>query len=498
MTETSLKKRYSTKLFASIVSGLIGMVIVAIVPKAIGPVAYGQFIYLQQFFTKIIGFLDAGSSIAFFTKLSAKPGRKELITFYLIYSLLVLTVLSVFLTLGEYYGITEYYLPDVGKEFIYWGLCLGFLTWFTQLSIKLSDAYALTASIEMIKIAHKICSLCLLIYLVEFSSLDLITYFYFNAVTLLTFLFVVAYFFYKNNIFPRNILFIHLEKVKLLVLEFVGFCSPLLIYSLAGLVFGLFDIWLLQSTGGSVETGYYGLAYSIAAMCFIFTGAMTPIITREFSKSFDNQDFKTMRLLFKRYIPMFYSLACYFSIFIAFQAENVLEIFTDENFSGALMVLVVMAIYPIHQTYGQLSGSIFYATGQTKLYRNIGLISMFVGFILTVILLYSFELNAVGLAFKMVISQMIAVNIQLFYNSKFLGLKMRDYLKHQIISIMFFAVIAFLAGFLVDVGSPLLSFFLSGLIYTLLVFIGFLVYPMVFGVSRKYIKEKWLKKISFG
>ena len=65
MQEDSLKKRYSIKLFANIISGVIGAILVAIVPKALGPVAYGQFTYLQDFFMKVIGFLDMGSSIAF-------------------------------------------------------------------------------------------------------------------------------------------------------------------------------------------------------------------------------------------------------------------------------------------------------------------------------------------------------------------------------------------------------------------------------------------------
>jgi O-antigen/teichoic acid export membrane protein len=82
MKESSLKKRYSIKLFANIIGGIIGAIMIAIVPKALGPVAYGQFVYLQEFFSKAISFLDMGSSIAFFTKLSARQDRKELITFY--------------------------------------------------------------------------------------------------------------------------------------------------------------------------------------------------------------------------------------------------------------------------------------------------------------------------------------------------------------------------------------------------------------------------------
>jgi hypothetical protein len=42
--EDSLKKRYSIKLFTNIISGIIGVILIAIVPKVLGPIAYGQFI----------------------------------------------------------------------------------------------------------------------------------------------------------------------------------------------------------------------------------------------------------------------------------------------------------------------------------------------------------------------------------------------------------------------------------------------------------------------
>mgnify|MGYP000069407772 CR=1 FL=1 len=87
--EHSLKKRYLIKLCSNIVNGLINIVLVAIVPKALGPVAFGQFSYLQQFFMQFIAFLDAGTSTAFFTKLSANSTRKELLSFYFIFSIVV-------------------------------------------------------------------------------------------------------------------------------------------------------------------------------------------------------------------------------------------------------------------------------------------------------------------------------------------------------------------------------------------------------------------------
>jgi O-antigen/teichoic acid export membrane protein len=278
--------------------------------------------------------------------------------------------------------------------------------------------------------------------------------------------------------------------------EFVEYCHPLLAYSIVGLIAGFFDIWLLQKISGSEQTGFYGLAYSLAAMCFLFTSAMTPIITREFSKSYEQKDLENMRKLFYRYIPMLYSIAAYFAIFISVQSENVLMIFTDEKFKDAFLVLAIMAFYPIHQTYGQLSGSIFYATGQTKLMRNISFVTMPLGMAISFGLIYLLDLGAVGLAYKMIIGQLIGTNIQLYFNSKFLDFDMKHFIWHQLYAVSFFGLLAFVSSLVVYVDSPLWGFLLSGFLYTLSVIIGTYIFPQVFATSRDEIKNNITKVLN--
>jgi len=487
MQEDSLKKRYTIKLFASIISGIIGAILIAIVPKALGPIAYGQFIYLQDFFMKIIGFLDMGSSIAFFTKLSAKQTRKELISFYFIYSFIVLALLLFVIFMIKYFDYTSYLLPNIPKEYIFMGLFFGFFTWFTQIFIKISDAYALTVSVELIKIGHKIISLLLLLFFIYRLDFNLEKYFYFHYIALIAFLSILIWLFIQKEILT-NLKF-KILNFKLITKEFIDYCHPLLVYSIMGIVVGLFDIWLLQKIAGSEQTGFYGLAYSLAAMCFIFTGAMTPIITREFSKSYGEKDIENMRKLFYRYIPMLYSIATYFSVFIAIQSEIVLDIFTDDKFKDAYLVLMIMAFYPIHQTYGQLSGSIFYATGRTKLMRNISLFTQPLGMIISFILIYLLDLGAMGLAWKMIIIQFIGVNIQLYFNAKFLNLNIKYFISHQLYSLIFFVVLASVSTYLISLDSSILNFLLSGFIYTILAIIFAFIFPQVFAITRVEIRN---------
>jgi len=484
--EQSLKKRYSIKLLSSLINGLVGAILIAIVPKALSPIAYGQFVYLQDFFMKIIGFLDMGSSIAFFTKLSANNSRKELIPFYIIYSSILFILLFAFIFILNKFGYLDTLLPDIPNKYIYFGLFFGFFTWITQIFIKISDAYALTVSVELIKIVHKLITLILLFYLVYYTNFNLIIYFSFHYVSLLSFLIILAFLFFKKDIF-KNLSF-KIINYKIIIKEFIEYCHPLLIYSIVSIIVGIFDIWLLQKISGSSETGFYGLAYSLSAMCFLFTSAMTPIITREFAKSYELKDIENMRKLFYRYIPMLYSISAYFAIFIAMQSENILAIFTDEKFKDAYFVLMIMAFYPIHQTYGQLSGSIFYATNQTKLMRNISLVIQPISIIFSLIFIYFLDLGAIGLAWKMVITQIISVNLQLYYNSKFLKLKIGYFLWHQLYSVVIFALLATLSSMLIDINSPIWDFIVSGILYTVWVIIFIYILPQIFATNRDEIK----------
>jgi len=489
MQEHSLKKRYSIKLLANIVAGVINAVLVAIVPKALGPLAYGQFVYLQDFFMKFIGFLDMGSSTAFFTKLSANRKRKELMVFYLLYASVVLLILFITMILVIHFNLAELLLPNIPKKYVFFGLFFGFFTWLVQIFIKISDAYAITVSVELIKIIQKVLSLILLIGLIKLTAFDLKSYYYFQYIVLTSFIILLAWLFFKKDIFVNLQFLTFVSKFYSLIREFVSYCHPLLVYSIIGLVAGFFDIWLLQKVAGSEQTGFYGLAYSLAAMCFLFTSAMTPIITREFSKSYEQKDLKTMRKLFFRYVPMLYSVAAYFAVFVSMQSENILTIFTDANFKDTYWVLVVMALYPIHQTYGQLSGSIFYATGQTKLMRNIALFTQPLGILISFLFIYICDFAALGLALKMILVQFIGVNIQLFFNAKLLKFDMIYFLRHQLYSIVFFSIFAYLASSIFFFKSSLLEFFFSGVLYTFLVTVSVYFFPYIFATSRDEIRN---------
>lgn len=499
MPTDSLKKRYLSKLFANLIGLAISLVAAGIIPRGLGPKAYGDFSFLSNFFAQVVGFLDMGTSIGFYTKLSQRQGDFGLVSFYLSFACLISFLVFAFVWCAQATGAFVTLWPDQKLFYIYLASIWGILSWFTQILNKMADAYGVTVSSELAKVMQKGIGLAIILVLFFTKQLNLKHFFLCHYTTMI---FLVVAFIWVMEGHGYSIWRswkLSVVEIKCYIKEFFNYSHPLFVYALVGLIVGIMDRWLLQFFGGSVQQGFYGLSYRIGAICFLFTSAMTPLITREFAIAFDKYDIPEMTRLFRRYIPMLYAIAAYFACFIAVQAKSVAYIIGGAKFQHAILPVMIMAFYPIHQTYGQLSGSVFYATGQTRLYRNIGITFMLVSLPVAYFLLaprdnFGLDFGATGLAIKMVALQFIGVNVQLWFNARLLKLPFWRYIGHQIISVGSLLGCAVVAMYCVDYWLGLnekivLSFLLSGFLYSLIVMGMIYFQPIIFGLKRQDISS---------
>jgi O-antigen/teichoic acid export membrane protein len=187
-------------------------------------------------------------------------------------------------------------------------------------------------------------------------------------------------------------------------------------------------------------------------------------------------------------------------------------LFAGDKYSEAIIPVAIMALYPIHQTFGQLSGSLLIATGQTRLYANLAIAMMIASAPVSYILLASHEflipglaLGATGLAIKMVLIQFLGTNVQLYFNTRFLGASFRRWLvlQFKVIGIVYLiALLAYFAsGYLSDtiflsfstfgiVQSGLIALsrlVVSAIIYILLIVAILAVAPNLLGIDKRDI-----------
>jgi len=122
-----------------------------------------------------------------------------------------------------------------------------------------------------------------------------------------------------------------------------------------------------------------------------------------------------------------------------------------------------MFLYPVHQSMGQITGTMFYATGKTKAQSLIGIIFMAISIPTSYFLLASksafvpgLQLGSVGLALKMVGCQIFGVNISAFFVARYINTDF-DW-SHQFYVLLLLLPIGYLSKFFAGHLLELVSF----------------------------------------
>ncbi len=500
-TGDSLKKRYGYKL----VSNGIGLVALlgtqAIVPRALGPADYGLFGYLTNFFTQTIELFDAGVTLGFYTKLAQRPGDHGLVRFNwgVLAAIGLLVVGATFLL--HQLGLGRSVWLSTPMRFVYLAIAWCLLSKGAAVVGLMADAHGLTTSLELGRNLQRFVGLSGLLALAWWGGLRLSTYFLYGQAMSVALVVAGGIVLRRHGfpLWPRRPL--TPVEIKGYAAELGEYATPLLWLTAVGMVVSLLDRWLLQAYGGAVQQGFYGFSMQMGSLCFVFAASLTPLLMREMSKASAENDRERQRHLFLRLIPPLFSVSAFFGLFLAFQADRVIDLFAGGRYHDARLAVAVMCLYPLHQTYGQLSGSVFYSTGQTRLYRNIGVTMTLLGLPLTYFFLAPASVGgqnggAVGLAIKTVSLQFLETNVQLWFNARLLGFRYAALLKHQILSV---AVLALCAGGVrwgagrLGVG-PGAEFLGAGVVYTGLVVALAWFFPRVFGFHRddwSWIRRRW-------
>lgn len=490
-TKDSLNKRYLFKIFSKIATAPLTLIVQSILPRGLGPELYGKYIFQTNIFQQVINFFDSGTSLAFYTGLSKNLKDKGIIRFYGGYSisatLIVLLATSLIFLLNQGQNI----FPGQEVAYIYMAIFFTAITWWSEIIYKIIDAYGFTTTGEKILIYQKVISVIFLIFIYYFDLITLANIFIYNYIILFILIAWWTRCLYKNNVFIFNIPKLKLSENKIKLNFFWKYSSPLVVFSFFGMIVAFFDNWLLMKIAGPVQQGFFGLAFKLSSISFMFTGAMTQLITREFSIAHSNNDKKHLATLFSKYIPLLYLVTTFLSVFFIVYADLFTKWFGGAAFIKGVLPIAIMLFYPIHQTYGQLSGSLFYSTGQTKLYRNIGMFMMPIGVIGTWVALapisnFGLQLGAFGLALKTIIIQFIAVNIQLYFNTKYLGLSFVKFFWHQVYVLLVLLIFAYLSKLCLSflINSEILSFALSSIIYMIFILIFIYIFPQSVSLTK--------------
>jgi len=463
----------------------------ALIPRLLGPATYGDFSFLSAFFLQVVAFLDGGLSSALYSKVSQRPQESALLRFFWGVTVTLTLLVVVVVLLAFVVGADRWLWPGQQAMFVWAAAGWGLLTWYSQVLNKLTDAYGLTVASEAVRLAQKVVGFLLVVAMWVAGTGGLAWFFGYHyalaAVLCVGWWLVMRR--RSHRVFAAKAL--SGREWRTYGREFFTYTSPLVVFQIVSLFAGLADRWLLQHFAGSVQQGFFGLSYQIGALCFLVTGAMVPLFWREIAREHEAGNRDGMRRMFERQVPLLYTVAAFFSVFVALQADKVSLLIGGAEFRGAAWPIAIMALYPIHQTYGQLNAAFFMGTGETRAYRNIGLIGTPIQFALTFGLIapaawLGLGLGALGLALAMVIAQFISVNMQLRFISRYLGVSFVRLLVHQVSGVVVLTGIGAAAMIGVDqvVASPLVALLLSGGLYLTCVLAIVWVWPSTVSRTR--------------
>lgn len=495
--EPTLARRYAFKLLANLASVPVYLVMEAILPRALGPRAYGNFSFATNVFQQLAGFLDMGTSTCFYNALSRRQREGGLVVFYARITLLTLAVMAVCGAALTIPWAGERLLPGVPLWMAPAAALWGFLFWWSRVLRSMNDAIGATVRSEL---ARTLCSLggvAALLGLFWADRLDVRTLFAQQYVlmggTALGFWLVMRGFW---GPLPWRLAE---EARRGYRREFFDYSHPLFVQSLLSFLFLATERWLLQWFNGSAEQGFFALSQKVSLACFLFVSAMTPLIMRELAIAWGREDREAMGRLLSRLAPPLYVLAAYFSSFTVAEGEVMVRVFGGAQFAAAVAPVQIMALYPVHQAYGQLAGSVFHAAGRTTVLRNLTALECVYGFAAAWFFLAppqygGLGLGAVGLAVKTVAVQFATVNIYLWLASRMIPLRFWRNLGHQVWSL---AVLLALAQgcrtltMLLNLGGAdsLPRFFSSGALYSLLVLVLVWMFPPFAGCRRQDLRD---------
>lgn len=461
----------------------------------LGPVDYGRMSFLLAAFTAIRGLLDMGTSTAFFTLLSRRPRSPQFITMFwtfigvqLILALLLLLVL----------------LPQSAIDILWAGesreyLGLAFLAAFMQgtvwtLAVQMAEANRQTVKAQKINTIVVLTHL-LIIFGLAFGKLLVIPLvFVASIIEWAAAAWVVSRLYAQK---AGNDSVAQLERAdtpKSVFLEFFHYCLPLVPMTFLGFAHDFADRWMLQTWAGAKEQAYFSVAQQYSAVALLATVSILRILWKEIAEAHHLGEMDRVGMLYKRASRLLFLVgACMAGALQPWTSEILKFTVGDAYVSGALG-LGIMLLYPVHQSMGQIGGTMSFATGHTKVYAYASSASMVLSLTAAYFILApatapipGLHLGSEGLALKLVCTQIFSVNLVAWGIAKVFGWPF-DW-KYQFFALVGCLSLGWLSHFIAchALGEHSLLMFrvgLMALLYTVFVGAYLYIFPWIMAMSR--------------
>lgn len=491
----SIRVRFFTTLVVNILAVGLSFASGLIIARGLGPAGYGNFNFLLISFVSITALLDMGTSSAFYTFLSQRKRSLEFYLYYFLWLTIQFILILAFIAL---------IFPESWRHKIWLGntkgvIVLAFLASFMTTKVwqtitQAGESIRATVIVQLHNIILSGLYLCVVLTMVFLHSMTMHNLFIVIAFTYLLLAFLLGKRLKDNLIISEE------AQLPNIFNEFKNYCTPLIIYSIVSFAYSFADVWLLQRFSGAVQQGFYSVGLRFSALCLIATTSMLKVFWKEITEAKELGNKERLYYLYTKVSRGLCFVGAIGACFLIPFSKEILLFLLGPKYEMAWLCLAVMFLYPIHQALGQINGTYFYATAQTKLYSKLGIIMMMASIPITYFVLSApssiipgLGLGSVGLALKMVILQIIGVNICTYFICRLSEWKFNFLYQFESIGLLLiisFAIKGFLSWFshISDISfHPLFLMGLSMPIYILGVGLIIYLFPGLSGLERKQV-----------
>ncbi len=484
----SIRSRFGFSLFANLSRAVITFGTGMLVARGLGPEQYGTMMFLLGTFTALRQLLDMGTSTALFTFLSQRQRSKRFVGWY-------------FAWLGVQFSLTllavGLMFPASWIELVWKGeqrnlVILAFIAAYMQsvlwsVILQMGESQRLTRWVQGVAVT---------VALVHFLFMALAWWGGWLAVHTVFGLMIIEWAI-AVALIVKQLRFPHLpeetDTPKSVFNEFWHYCSSLVLYSWLGFCYEFVDRWLLQTYAGNVQQAYYAVAYQFGAIAAIVTSSILNIFWKEIAEAHYQNNRDRVATMYRQMSRGLFFVSAAGAGFLAPWAEDILRITLGASYVGGVTTLIIMFFYPLHQSMGQIGGAMAYATGRVAAYVKIGMAFMAISIVVSYFALASADapvpglgMGSLGLAYKMVVMQILSVNALAFYLSRSLGIKF-DWL-FQVVSALITTCFGFFAYSLSQniawLDSVIYKLAISGVLYFFLMAFTIYKLPWLVGITR--------------
>ncbi len=495
------KKRFFSSFIGNIIRSAFSLITGLILARWLGPSEYGRMSFLISSFTAFRTLTDLGTSSAFFTFLSQKKRSYKFITYFwkwILFQFLFTAILICFL-------LPQSIINELWKSEDKLIILLAMISTFVQGSIwpiasQMAEANRKTYKLQFLNTFVVIVNLIVIIFLYKIGKLA-IPLIFISLFIEWSIASLIASKLYNSKSKEINN-FDELKDTSLSVFrEFFKYCLPFIPYTIFSFFHDFLDRWMLQKWGGAVQQGYYTISYQFATISLLATTSILRIFWKEIAEASYTQNHQRVNELYLKVSRGLYFFGAISAGALIPWTQEIIEIMLGKDYLGAKLTMMLMFFYPVHQSIGQIGSSMLLATGKTKIQVILGIVFMAASILVTFFVLAPKDyiipglgLSSIGLAWKMVLMQIIQVNVLLLLISRNFQCKYDwKFQFYGLIPPMFIGIILKFIIFKIYFIPVYLEMGIFALVYAFLIVVLVNIFPSICGISGFEIKQYKLK-----